>query len=77
MARNIEIPVGLTQEAVNAFAVFFGSIDAELLSRNFRKLYFEFLETEDCAEKEYFQDIAHEMNALFKLLDVMQDEISA
>jgi hypothetical protein len=74
MAKAVKTPTGLKQEVIQAFATFTQIVDPKLCARNLRQLFFEFLKTEDCAGQEYFADLIFEMDAIFDLLQVIEDE---
>ncbi len=63
-------------EVIQAFEMFAELIDPKEFSRHLRQVYFHFLKLEGCAEFDYFGDVAFEMDVLFDLLEVMEDEPS-
>lgn len=63
-------------EVFKAFQTFAEIISPKQFSRNLRQVYFHFLKLDNCGEHDYFSDLAFEMDALFDLLEVMEDEPS-
>jgi hypothetical protein len=63
----------VSPEIVESLAVFMEYYSAPRLSRNLRKMLFEFLMTDNGVESLYFNDLIFDLEGLFTFLDSIED----
>ncbi|HZY82836.1 MAG TPA: hypothetical protein VFE50_25120 [Cyclobacteriaceae bacterium] len=64
----------ISQRLLEQFERFYEYHPARRLSRNLRSMLLEFLMYDGAAEAEYLRDLMIDLDGLFSLLDVMEEE---